>query len=77
MRYRKAIIEYSLKYGVTKAAIRCNTNRQYIYRRRSRMMERFNPRQIGRIVLTVTQISTRRKKSSSSAIYGSEIPMQA
>jgi hypothetical protein len=77
MRYRKAIIEYSLKYGVTKAAIRYNTNRQYIYRRRSRMMERFNPWQIGRIVLTVTQISTRRKKSSSSTIYGSEIPMQA
>jgi hypothetical protein len=36
MRYRQAIIEYSLKYGVTKAAIRYNTNRQYIYRWRSR-----------------------------------------
>jgi transposase len=36
MRYRQAIIEYSLKYGVTKAAIRYNTNWQYIYRWRSR-----------------------------------------
>lgn len=32
MRYRQAIILYSQKYGVTKAAIRYKTNRQYIYR---------------------------------------------
>ena len=32
MRFRQAVIEYSLKYGVTKAAIRYKTNRQYIYR---------------------------------------------
>ena len=30
--YRQALIEYSEKYGVTKAAIRYKTNRQYIYR---------------------------------------------
>ena len=30
--YRQALIEYSKKYGVTKAAIRYKTNRQYIYR---------------------------------------------
>ena len=33
--YRQALIEYSEKYGVTKAAIRAiryKTNRQYIYR---------------------------------------------
>ncbi len=36
MRFRQAVIEYSLKYGVTKAAIRYNLNRQYIYRRRKR-----------------------------------------
>jgi transposase-like protein len=36
MRFRQAIIEYSLKYGVTKAAIRYRTNRQYIYRWRKR-----------------------------------------
>ena len=32
MLYRQALIEYSKKYGVTKAAIRYKTNRQYIYR---------------------------------------------
>lgn len=32
MRFRQAVIEYSLKYGVTKAAIRYKLNRQYIYR---------------------------------------------
>ena len=30
--YRKALMKYSEKYGVTKAAIRYKTNRQYIYR---------------------------------------------
>ena len=29
MLYRQALIKYSLKYGVTKAAIRYKTNRQY------------------------------------------------
>ena len=32
MRYRQSLIEYSFKNGVTKAAIKYNTNRQYIYR---------------------------------------------
>ena len=32
MRYRQALISYANKYGVTKAAIRYKTNRQYIYR---------------------------------------------
>lgn len=36
MRFRQAVIEYSLKNGVTKAAIRYKTNRQYIYRWRKR-----------------------------------------
>lgn len=36
MRFRQAVIEYSLKYGVTKAAIRYKTNRQYVYRWRKR-----------------------------------------
>ena len=31
MRFRQALVEYSLKHGVTKAAIRYKTNRQYIY----------------------------------------------
>lgn len=32
MKYRQALIKYSQKYGVTKAAIRYKTNRQYVYR---------------------------------------------
>ena len=36
MRFRQALIEYSLKHGVTKAAIRYKTNRQYVYRWRNR-----------------------------------------
>ena len=36
MLFRQALIEYSFKHGVTKAAIRYKTNRQYIYRWRKR-----------------------------------------
>lgn len=36
MKFRQTLIEYSLKYGVTKAAIRYKTNRQYVYRWRKR-----------------------------------------
>ena len=36
MKFRQAIIEYSLKNGVTKAAIRYKVNRQYVYRWRKR-----------------------------------------
>ena len=32
MRYRLSLIMYADKYGVTKAAIKCKTNSQYIYR---------------------------------------------
>ena len=32
MRYRQSLIQYAQKHGVTKAAIRYHTNRQYIYR---------------------------------------------
>ena len=36
MRFRQVIIQYAEKHGVTKAAIRYHTNRQYIYRWRKR-----------------------------------------
>ena len=36
MRFRQAVLEYSNKYGVTRAAIRYKVNRQYIYRWRKR-----------------------------------------
>ena len=39
--YRQALISYAQKYGVTKAAIRYRTNRQYIYR----WMKRSHPNQ--------------------------------
>ena len=32
MRYRESLIKYAKKHGVTKTAIKYNTNRQYIYR---------------------------------------------
>ena len=32
MKYRLSLIRYAEKYGVTKAAIKYKTNRQYIYR---------------------------------------------
>ena len=32
IRYRLSLIKYAEKYGVTKAAIKYKTNRQYIYR---------------------------------------------
>ena len=36
MRYRQSLLKYSEKHGVTKAAIKYKTNRQYIYRWRRR-----------------------------------------
>ena len=35
-RYRQALLKYAEKYGVTKAAIRYRTNRQYVYRWKKR-----------------------------------------
>lgn len=32
MRFRKRLCDYALKYGVTKAARRYHTNRQFVYR---------------------------------------------
>ncbi len=36
MRYRLSLIKFAEKYGVTKAAIKYKTNRQYIYRWKNR-----------------------------------------
>lgn len=36
MQYRQSLLQYAEKHGVTKAAIRYRTNRQYIYRWRKR-----------------------------------------
>ena len=32
MKFRQSLLKYSQKYGVTKAAVKYKTNRQYIYR---------------------------------------------
>lgn len=36
MRFRQAIVEYALKHGATRAAIRYNVSRQYVYRWKNR-----------------------------------------
>lgn len=36
MRYRLSLIKYAERYGVTKAAVKYKTNRQYIYRWKNR-----------------------------------------
>lgn len=36
MRFRQALVQYAEKYGVTKAAIRYDVNRQYVYRWKAR-----------------------------------------
>ena len=35
-KYRESLVKYALKYGVTKTAIKYNTNRQYVYRWKNR-----------------------------------------
>ena len=32
MRFRQRLCEYAIKYGVTRAAMRYHTNRQFVYR---------------------------------------------
>ena len=39
MKFRLSLIKYADKYGVTKAAIKYKTNRQYIYRWKRRYDE--------------------------------------
>ena len=59
MRYRLSLIKYAEKYGVTKAAIRYKTNRQYIYRWKRRFDGYIVPED-----LTAIQISIRLRKLS-------------
>ena len=58
MRFKQAAIEYSLKHGVTKAAIRYKTSRQNIYRWRKSMTVLFSPSLTALTGLTAIQIST-------------------
>ena len=62
MKYRLSLMKYAEKYGVTKAAIRYKTNRQYIYRWKRRYdgtIESLRCRSSPRII---TRISIHRKK---------------
>ena len=64
MRYKQAVIEYSMKHGVTKAAIRYKTSHQNIYRWKKRnTTETYTRWQTAPTVLTVTQSSTQRLRS--------------
>ena len=53
--YRQALIKYSEKYGVTKAAIRYKTNRQYIYRWKNRYDGTLESLAEGRTVRIITR----------------------
>ena len=64
MRFRQAVIEYSNKHGVTKAAIRYHLNRQYIYRHAKRYDGTSRPWQTVPIALTAIPTSIHRKRSS-------------
>ena len=73
MRLKQAVIEYSLKHGVTAAAIRCKTTRQNIYRWRKNMTAQFAPWRTAHIALTVTQTNTQTLRSSWSRICAAGI----
>lgn len=64
MRYRLSLIKYAEKYGVTKAAIRYKTNRQYIYRWKRRFDGSLESYDIVPEDLTAIQISIRLRKLS-------------
>ena len=59
MKYRLSLIRYAEKYGVTKAAIKYKTNRQYIYRWKRRLRRLYeSPFVIVPDVLILILIST-------------------
>ena len=78
MKYRLSLIKYAEKYGVTKAAIKYKTNRQYIYRWKRRFDGSIHSlRDRSRRPHSHPQTSTPLRKSRSSAICAEEIPMPA
>ena len=76
MRFKQAVIEYSLKHGVTAAAIRYKTTRQNIYVGERSMTAQSAPWQTAHIVLTAIQTNTQKRRSSWSGICAAGIPMQ-
>ena len=75
MRFKQVVIEYSLKYGVTKAAIRYKTTRQNIYRWRRSMTVRFVPLQIAPTFPTAILINTQKQRLHSSRTCDAGIRM--
>ena len=69
MRFKQAVIEYSLKHGVTKAAIRYKT---FTAGERNTTV-RYNPLLTALTGLTAIQISIHRPRSSSSRTCAAEI----
>ncbi|MFR2372117.1 MAG: hypothetical protein ACLS8T_31415 [Anaerobutyricum sp.] len=64
MRYRLSLIRFAEKYGVSKAAIKYKTNRQYIYRWKRRYDGTINLSAIVHAVPITIPISIHLKKSS-------------
>ena len=61
MKFRQALIEYSLKNGVTKVAIRYKVNRQYVYRWRKRYDGTLQSLAVNRTDHIIIPISTQRQ----------------
>lgn len=76
-RRRQAIVEYSLKNGVTAAARRYNVSRTLIYRWKTDTTELLIPSKTDLTVLGAIQISIQRKKSPSSSVCGRKTNTQA
>ena len=76
MRYRLSLIKYAEKYGVSKAAIKYKTNRQYIYRWKNRYDGSwdFLRNRSRRPIPILTSILL--KRSNSSVTCDAEIPMR-
>ena len=75
MRYRLSLIRYAEKYGVTKAAIKYKTNRQYIYRWNAGIMALGTLCAIVPDALTTILTSILLRKSGSFKTCADAIPM--
>ena len=62
MKFRESILRYAEKNGVTKASIKYNVNRQYVYRWKKDMMGLSGPWQIDHIAQNHIQISIQKKR---------------
>ena len=75
MRYRLSLIKYAEKFGVTKAAVKYKTNRQYIYRWKRRYDGLLNLSVTVPADPTTIPTSIPRKRSNSSTTCAGAIQM--